>query len=100
MAFPVRGIRLEDRRLTLLMDIEDDDTTKVVDENNKIGLKFDHTPANRALEAQKAWVEPSHRHIHQDYWPWNRIVYALQSTVKGPGLFIPVRQVIQPNTQD
>jgi len=44
MAFPVRGIRLEDRRLTLLMDIEDDDTTKVVDENNKeIGLKFDHS---------------------------------------------------------
>lgn len=53
MAFPVRGIRLEDRHLTLLMDIEDDDTTKVVDENNnEIGLKFDHS-ANVIFKEEK-----------------------------------------------
>ncbi len=44
MAFPVRAFFSIDEYYTLLMDIEDNDTTKVVDENNKeIGLKFDHS---------------------------------------------------------
>ena len=44
MAFPVRSFKVNDKRYTLMMDIEDDDTTKVIDqEGNEIGLKFDHS---------------------------------------------------------
>lgn len=53
MAFPVRAFFSIDKYYTLLMDIEDNDTTKVVDENNKeIGLKFDHS-ANVIFKEEK-----------------------------------------------
>ena len=53
MAFTVRAFFSIDKYYTLLMDIEDNDTTKVVDENNKeIGLKFDHS-ANVIFKEEK-----------------------------------------------
>lgn len=42
MAFPVRMFEVQDKHFILLMDIEDDDTTKVINEDEEeIGLKFD-----------------------------------------------------------
>ena len=44
MAFPVRIFKANNSRFTLLMDIEDNDTTKVIDiDGNEIGVKFDHS---------------------------------------------------------